>query len=85
MRLKRNNKFKLLITVLTVLSVHLISCEKKSGSDYNPPSDHTVSMGGYLHKDGYTRPLTNCFTCHGETLTGGTSGVSCYECHDKKW
>jgi len=25
--------------------------------------------------------FTKCRTCHGENLTGGRSGVSCYSCH----
>ncbi len=82
--MKRNKKFQLLALALSVLFILAISCEKNT-SDYNPPSDHTVSMSGYMHKAGYDQPLTNCIACHGADLTGGTAGVSCYECHGKKW
>jgi cytochrome c553 len=82
--MKRNKKFQLLALALSVSFILAISCEKNA-SDYNPPSDHTVSMSGYMHKSGYDQPLTNCIACHGVDLTGGTAGVSCYECHGKKW
>lgn len=80
----RNKKFQILALSLSVLFILVISCEKNT-SDYNPPSDHTVSMSGYMHKAGYDQPLTNCTACHGADLTGGSAGVSCYECHGKKW
>ena len=28
---------------------------------------------------------TDCRTCHGEDLTGGSSGISCDSCHDSGW
>jgi len=82
--MKRNKKYQLLVLSMSVLFVLIISCEKNT-SNYNPPSDHTVSMSGYMHKDGYAQPLANCTACHGADLTGGSVGVSCYECHGKKW
>ncbi len=82
--MERNKKLSRLIAALAVLFILVSSCEKDGNSEYNPPSDHSVSMSGYMHKDGYNQPLTNCVSCRGDALTGGTTGVSCYECHDKK-
>lgn len=77
---------KLSILLLMLMMVFTIACEKKhEGSDYNPPADHTINNDGFLHKSGLNDPLTNCVTCHGSDLKGGTTAVSCYECHGKEW
>ena len=34
--------------------------------------------GDYVEKNGYT----SCAQCHGQDYRGGTSGVSCYQCHN---
>ena len=60
-------------------------CSSPTESKYDAPSDHTVSKDGANHKPGLNSPLENCVSCHGNDLRGGTSGVSCYECHGKKW
>ena len=71
---------------LVILFFSIYACEKTNpGPDYNPPADHTVSIDGFMHKTGYDQPLQNCIACHGDDLLGGTSGVSCFECHGTKW
>jgi len=52
---------------------------------HNPPSDHTISKDGVMHKSGLSDPTLNCVACHGIDLEGGTSQVSCYECHGREW
>lgn len=75
---------KILLTF--VLFVLVCSCEKSENyPSYSPPEDHTVSKEGVMHKSGLEDPMTNCAVCHGSDLQGGTVGVSCYECHKKKW
>lgn len=75
-----------MVLILGLMLVFIISCEKTNDpSQYNPPSDHTISEDGFMHKRGLEQPLTNCVSCHGSDLKGGTTGVSCYECHGKKW
>ena len=72
--------------ILFLLFILIIACEKTDDSPkYTPPADHTISKDGFLHKSGLDQPLTNCVSCHGSDLKGGTSGVSCYECHGKEW
>jgi hypothetical protein len=60
-------------------------------------SERADPIGVSTHPDGYADPTSdvfhgefvleaaskseNCKTCHGEDYTGGTSGVSCFECH----
>ena len=74
------------ILIMFLLVVLFSSCEENNDMPkYSPPSDHTISKDGALHKSGLDQPQTNCVSCHGEDLKGGTSGVSCYECHNKKW
>ncbi len=73
--------------LLVVLFILFTSCSAPSEnkSKYDPPSDHTVSKEGAKHKPGLKNPLDNCVSCHGSDLRGGEVGVSCYECHGKKW
>ncbi len=74
------------ISILILLFVLISSCQKSTDlPKYSPPSDHTISKNGSIHKIGLDQPLTNCINCHGSDLKGGTSGVSCYDCHSKKW
>ena len=63
----------------------MLGCSHSTESDNNPPADHTVNIEGNKHKTGLNNPETNCVSCHGSNLTGGDSGVSCYDCHGKKW
>lgn len=71
---------------LVVLSLVIISCEEEGGnSNSNAPADHTISKDGFMHKSGLNEPLTNCISCHGADLQGGSVGVSCFDCHGKKW
>ena len=65
--------------------VLFIACEKSNIKKYNPPADHTISEDGYMHMTGLSQPLVNCVSCHGSDLKGGTTGVSCFECHNQKW
>jgi len=73
--------------ILTVfLFVIAVSCsDDDEYPQYNPPADHKISKEGVMHKTGLEDPLSNCNTCHGADLTGGTSQVSCYECHGVEW
>ena len=73
------------IILILVVTTILIFCSSPTDSSYNPPSDHTISKSGHKHKSGLDSPLENCTSCHGADLRGGDSGVSCYECHGKKW
>ena len=74
------------VAILFLLLILIIACEKTNDlPKYNPPADHTISKDGFLHKSGLDQPLTNCVSCHGSDLEGGTTGVSCYECHGKEW
>ena len=83
---KNRTERKLTIVLWIVLHLVIFSCsEGDNYSKYDPPSDHTVSMDGALHKSGLNQPTINCVACHGDNLEGGTSQVSCYECHGKKW
>ncbi len=57
----------------------------QSKSKYNPPADHKINKSDARHKSGLYSPLSNCVSCHGDNLKGGSVGVSCFECHNKKW
>ncbi|HID40211.1 MAG TPA: hypothetical protein EYP36_11960 [Calditrichaeota bacterium] len=72
---------------ILILFAFLITCSEPTAnkSKYNPPDDHTVVEDGIKHKPGLKDPLKNCISCHGKDLKGGNVGVSCYECHGKKW
>ena len=74
------------VSILFLLLILIIACEKTNDlPKYNPPVDHTISKDGFFHKSGLDQPLTNCVSCHGSDLKGGTTGVSCFECHGKEW
>ena len=73
------------VSVILLVLALFTGCEKSNNSNYNPPADHTISQDGYMHKSGLDQPLVNCVSCHGSDLKGGTTGVSCFECHGPKW
>lgn len=78
---------------LIALAVVLIALACKNPQDSNSsnntssstPADHTTNVHGVKHKAGLNNASTNCTSCHGNDLKGGTAGVSCYQCHGKKW
>ena len=78
---------KSLFIMTIFLFVIAISCSDDDDEypQYNPPADHTISKEGVMHKPGLNNPLSDCTTCHGADLSGGTSQVSCYECHGVEW
>ncbi len=77
---------KVWVLMIFLLAVVFSSCEKTNDlPQYSPPSDHTINKEGAMHKSGLDQALTNCVSCHGSDLRGGTTGVSCYECHGKEW
>jgi len=88
-QLKNGNNMKnhasIKVSMMLLMLVLFIGCEKTSDSRYNPPADHSISKDGYMHKSGLDQPLVNCVSCHGSDLKGGTTGVSCFECHGTKW
>lgn len=72
--------------LMIFLLFFVVSCDSEEDyPQYNPPADHTISKDGVMHKSGLSDPLLNCSDCHGDDLTGGTSQVSCYECHGAEW
>jgi len=75
------SRYKIVWPFLFICSILILGCD----SGYDPPADHTMSKDGNMHKPGLNSPMDNCIDCHGSDLRGGTSGVSCYECHGKKW
>ena len=82
LRIHRKWSFIIMITLL----LFVVSCDPEEDyPQYNPPADHTVSKDGVMHKSGLSDPALNCADCHGDDLTGGTSQVSCYECHGEEW
>ena len=74
-----------IMAILILALMLIIACEKSNDQKYNPPADHSISEDGYMHKSGLAQPLVNCAACHGADLKGGTTGVSCFECHNQKW
>ena len=74
-----------MMVILFLALMPIISCEKSNDKKHNPPADHTISQDGYMHKIGLAQPSVNCVSCHGSDLKGGTTGVSCFECHNQKW
>ena len=73
------------VSMILLMLALIFGCEKANDSKHNPPSDHTISKDGFMHKSGLEQPLVNCVSCHGSDLKGGTTGVSCFECHGAKW
>ena len=87
LKIKNNMKNHAVVKVsmMLLMLALIIGCEKANDSKHNPPPDHTISKDGFMHKSGLKQPLVNCVSCHGSDLKGGTTGVSCFECHGKKW
>lgn len=79
------NLTSLKVTVILGMIALFAGCENANDTKYNPPADHTINQSGYMHKSGLNQPLVNCVSCHGSDLKGGTTGVSCFECHGTKW
>jgi cytochrome c553 len=73
------------MSIILLMLVLIIGCEKINDPKYTPPADHTISKDGFMHQSGLNQPLTNCVSCHGTDLKGGTTSVSCFECHGKEW
>ena len=78
------------IILILLLNIAIVSCNTDSATETETASssvssDHTVNEHGVLHKSGLNDPTTNCVSCHGSDLKGGSSGVSCYSCHGQKW
>ncbi len=59
--------------------------EKKGDDSSGAPANHTLDKSGAYHKPGLYEPQSNCVSCHGDDLRGGTAGQSCFSCHDRKW
>lgn len=79
-------KRSILISAAVLVLALTFACTKEKTEPTNdPPADHTISKDGYMHKTGLNDPLNNCTACHGVDLTGGTAGVSCFQCHGTKW
>ena len=77
------NNIKIHLLFVLLVSIH---CNKSPNEpNNNSPSDHKINKGGSMHKAGYSSPLDNCTSCHGDDLKGGSSGISCYKCHGKEW
>jgi len=81
--MKNRTSFKAMIILGMI--VLFTGCENANDPKYNPPADHTINHSGFMHKSGLNQPLVNCVACHGSDLKGGTTGVSCFECHGTKW
>jgi hypothetical protein len=85
LKIIEHSKLLVHIIIITIISIFLMNCSSPTDSKYDSPSDHTISKNGAKHKNGLNSPLDNCISCHGSDLLGGDTGVSCYECHSKKW
>ena len=91
LKLRNNDQYpwtqgKLLFILTIFLFVIAVSCsDDDEYPQYNPPADHTISKDGVMHKTGLEDPELNCANSHGADLSGGTSQVSCYECHGVEW
>lgn len=89
-KLRKTEQILLLPGSLSFLMIFffcfVVSCDQEEDyPQYNPPADHTISKDGVMHRSGLSEPAQNCTDCHGNDLTGGTSQVSCYECHGQEW
>lgn len=83
--MERACKMRTTYLILVVfIAVFLNNCNSPE-SNTDQPSGHTVNKGGVYHMAGLDEPEANCVRCHGGDLRGGTSGVSCYQCHGQVW
>jgi mono/diheme cytochrome c family protein len=72
-------------SILAVVAVALIGCSSPT-RPADVPETHTVEKGGAFHAPGLKDPTSQCATCHGPNLAGGTEGEpSCFSCHGQKW
>jgi DnaJ-class molecular chaperone len=81
-------RYRLVLFVFLLMSLgckNPLDSNSSNNSSNNVPADHTTSVHGVNHKPGLNNAATNCTSCHGSDLKGGTAGVSCYQCHGKKW
>jgi len=88
MILNSKRKISYLVKLFVIFFITMVLftfCSSPTESKYDPPADHNISKDGAKHKSGLNSPLENCISCHGNDLKGGTSGVSCFECHGEKW
>ncbi len=80
-------KPKIIVSAGILLAFWLIfGCETKTNQDWSGfgstthfPAPYENDHAGYMEANDY--PFASCQECHGEDLEGGTSGVSCLECH----
>jgi len=79
-----------MICFLSLLSIQLglVSCGGSTGSGTTNSNTtdsiypHSSSWGNSSrHGSDANSDISVCQDCHGSDLTGGTSGVSCNECH----
>ncbi|MDH5559614.1 MAG: hypothetical protein OEY59_02010 [Deltaproteobacteria bacterium] len=61
------------------------SCYQCHDDNWSGFTDHSLEINGYFHKPDMTNAMTDCIDCHGADMDGGTTGVSCYQCHFNKW
>ncbi len=73
------------IILAGLMALAMAACSSPAGDSAGHRADHTVNKSGVFHKPGLDNPLTNCVSCHGADLRGGTAGVSCFKCHGQKW
>jgi hypothetical protein len=72
------------LILIALIAIFLYCCTSPE-SNTGQHSGHTVNKAGVYHMTGLDDPETNCVQCHGNDLRGGTSGVSCYQCHGQVW
>ncbi len=83
--MKRINVVVWVILILLSIAACDDSSSPTSSTSSNAPEDHTINRDGVLHKSGYDNPTENCASCHGDDLQGGSTGVSCFQCHGQEW
>lgn len=73
-------------TCLLLLCLAGVSACSSSTAPADGPENHTIRKGGAAHAPGLNSPLTQCVSCHGADLKGGSAGQpSCFQCHGQKW
>jgi DnaJ-class molecular chaperone len=78
-------KYRLIASVVVLIALGCKNPQDSNSSNSDTPADHTTNVHGVMHKAGLNNASTNCTSCHGSDLKGGTAGVSCFQCHGKKW